>query len=692
MPALPSDGSPGVVAFAPSPVMSTYQLTAVVGPLVNISATLAPSPGRPAALPVVIWAPDRGSRTPTSAMNFSLTIALGSLSFYESTLGIPFPLPKMDLVYLPLFPVGAMEQWGLVTFTESYLSAPTGSASAASVIAHELSHQWHGNLVTCHWWSELVLNEGFATFWPYAALAAIAPELSIGDGWRAASSGAMLEDAFAASQALAPAPGSVASSGASYAMFNSITYDKGAAAIAFLARWVEAAGGPGAFAAGVARFLRARAYGSALMGDLLEALTAASGLPAGALAAGAAPLLQEPGVPLLVGAWAPGSGGAAGGQLELSQRRLFAGASSAAAAGARARAQLWTLALWNISAGSPREGLRAAAGAAVGAAASAAGGYAAQRLAPPLPYDPAQDGWLTLSAGGGGDYLRVSLPREAMDALGSAAAGGGGGGGGSPPAPAALAAALDDALAVAEAAGAGADVGRSEGDEPAMDTAQVLAWAKGWVGGSPAGAHPAVRAVLLARTLRLANLLVDDVPLAAAGDPAALPDAYTPGSLASLCLEGLFALANASFGLPRATLGAAGRPLDRAALAQGLQRPWSVANASAALTAVAAAPGGRDLAWAALTARWQELRGWYGYRSTLATLARAVGRVATSAPYAEAQAAWWQAAGHADAAPVVDGAWQRAVEAVRAAAEWRESLDAQRLCAWLTRPPVDGVR
>lgn len=85
------------------------QLTAVVAPLIGINATLPPTALRPAEVPVTVWAVDRGALTPKAALSTSLVTALSALAFYESELSIPYMLPKADLVYLPVFPVGASE-------------------------------------------------------------------------------------------------------------------------------------------------------------------------------------------------------------------------------------------------------------------------------------------------------------------------------------------------------------------------------------------------------------------------------------------------------------------------------------------------------------------------------------------------------------------------------------------------------
>ena len=118
------------------------QLTAVVAPLVSIATIMPPTELRSSPLPVAVWAVDRGPATPLAALAANLDTAVSALSFYEATFGISYALPKTDLVYLPVFPVGAMEQWGLITFTESYLARNASiDASPSSVVAHELAHQ-----------------------------------------------------------------------------------------------------------------------------------------------------------------------------------------------------------------------------------------------------------------------------------------------------------------------------------------------------------------------------------------------------------------------------------------------------------------------------------------------------------------------------------------------------------------------
>lgn len=161
--------------FAPSPRMSTYLLAFVVGKF--HSKTITNRHGTK----ITTYAP---LNQPIDSVDFANHIASRALEFYDHEFGLPYPLPKLDQVALPDFEAGAMENWGLVTYRESMLladqtaSLPT-KKSIALTVAHELSHQWFGDLVTMQWWDELWLNESFASIMEYFAVDAIHPEFKI---------------------------------------------------------------------------------------------------------------------------------------------------------------------------------------------------------------------------------------------------------------------------------------------------------------------------------------------------------------------------------------------------------------------------------------------------------------------------------------------------------------------------------
>ncbi len=165
-----------VTTFDTTPRMSTYLLAWVVGELHSVSAKTKDG------VEVNVWATP--AQTPKS-LDFALDIAVRTIEFFDEYFGVPYPLPKSDHVALPDFSSGAMENWGLITYREIALLADPASTSisskryVATVITHELSHQWFGNLVTMKWWNNLWLNESFANLMEYIAVDALHPEWEI---------------------------------------------------------------------------------------------------------------------------------------------------------------------------------------------------------------------------------------------------------------------------------------------------------------------------------------------------------------------------------------------------------------------------------------------------------------------------------------------------------------------------------
>lgn len=167
------------VVFEPTPRMSTYLLAWVIGRFhgktiknrhgveITTYATLAQD---------------------LASVDYANKVAARSLEFYDDNFGIPYPLAKLDQVALPDFEAGAMENWGLVTYRESMLLAGKAATlgtkkSVALTVAHELSHQWFGDLVTMEWWDDLWLNESFASIMEYYAVDHIYPEYKIFEGF-----------------------------------------------------------------------------------------------------------------------------------------------------------------------------------------------------------------------------------------------------------------------------------------------------------------------------------------------------------------------------------------------------------------------------------------------------------------------------------------------------------------------------
>jgi aminopeptidase N len=237
------------------------------------------------------------------------TALVGKLGDY---FGIPYPYPKLDLVSVPDFGAGAMENPGLITFRDTRLlldprRATTGARrSQILVIAHELAHQWLGDLVTMKWWDDIWLNEGFATW----------AEAKVVDQWKPAF-GATLEqiagvqyvmdtDALGSARAIR---GPVRSTSEAEEAFDGITYDKAAAVLRMIEGWL----GPEVFRRGVQRYLSENAWKNASANDLLKALDFVSTQGVAKLASS---FLDQPGVPDVLVNWTC-NGGA--GKVELSE-------------------------------------------------------------------------------------------------------------------------------------------------------------------------------------------------------------------------------------------------------------------------------------------------------------------------------------------------------------------------------------
>ncbi|XP_047448028.1 leucyl-cystinyl aminopeptidase [Mugil cephalus] len=205
--------------------MSTYLVAFVVADFSpiskNVSETLVSVYSVPEKKEHAVYALETGSKL---------------LEFYNNFFEINYPLKKLDLVAIPDFLAGAMENWGLITFRETTLlvgneSSPLDKQVVASVVAHELAHQWFGNLVTMSWWNDLWLNEGFATYMQYMSLQTVFPQLDIGNLFLSVRFRAMDKDALNSSHAVSTevnTPEQVEE------MFDSVSYEKGASILLML--------------------------------------------------------------------------------------------------------------------------------------------------------------------------------------------------------------------------------------------------------------------------------------------------------------------------------------------------------------------------------------------------------------------------------------------------------------------------
>lgn len=257
-----------VTAFQTTPHMSTYLLAWVTGDLHRKTAKTANG------VEVNVWA------TPAQrpeALDFALDHAVKSIEFFDDYFGTPYPLPKSDHVALPDFSSGAMENWGLITYREVCLLADPDTTTVSSkqyiatVISHELSHQWFGNLVTMKWWNNLWLNESFATLMEYIAVDAIHPEWN---AWLDFASHesimALQRDAIDGVQAVQVDVNHPDEIGA---LFDpAIVYAKGARLMRMCQNYV----GHEAFRKGLASYFKEFAYGNTEADDLWRHLSAAS--------------------------------------------------------------------------------------------------------------------------------------------------------------------------------------------------------------------------------------------------------------------------------------------------------------------------------------------------------------------------------------------------------------------------------
>ena len=208
--------------------------------------------------------------------SFALDTAVNITDYYEKYFKIRYPLPKQDLIAIPDFGAGAMENWGLITYRETSLLYKEGESSVKSqqwvaiVVAHELAHQWFGNLVTMLWWNDLWLNEGFASWMEYKGVAKVQPEWGMMEQfWSAKMVPALHLDALASSH---PVSVPVRDPKEIEAIFDTISYKKGSAIIQMLESFI----GGEDLQEGLSQYLEKHKFSNAVTADLWRALSSAS--------------------------------------------------------------------------------------------------------------------------------------------------------------------------------------------------------------------------------------------------------------------------------------------------------------------------------------------------------------------------------------------------------------------------------
>jgi aminopeptidase N len=295
-----------VTTFEKTPRMSIYLLAFVYGELVSEA-----SKTKDGVVVCSYATPDN-----KQLLTHSVDVAVRALEFYEEYFGLPYPLPKLDQVALPDFSAGAMENWGLVTYREVALLTDPKSSSIESkqmvalVIAHELSHQWFGNLVTMKWWDDLWLNESFANMMEYRAVEELYPEWNIWEQFVShESAAAKRRDSLADVQSVKTDvhhPDEIST------LFDpSIVYAKGGTLLHMLLHYI----GEDAFREGLKQYFEKHKYGNTEADDLWEALGVASGKDIGSFMND---WLKRPGYPLVNVSWQPGTE-----QISMSQNRFL---------------------------------------------------------------------------------------------------------------------------------------------------------------------------------------------------------------------------------------------------------------------------------------------------------------------------------------------------------------------------------
>jgi puromycin-sensitive aminopeptidase len=298
-----SPAGPGrrAVTFADSIRMSTYLVAFVVG---ELEATPPVMVGK---TPLRIWCvPGK-----THLARVGQQIGAFSLEFFEQYYGLPYPGDKLDLLAIPDFAAGAMENLGAITFRETALLVDEAAAShteierVADVVAHEVAHMWFGDLVTMLWWNGIWLNEAFATFMELLAVDAWKPEWKRWVTFGVSRAAAMGVDGLVNTR---PIEFEVKAPKDCEAMFDLLTYEKGASVLRMLEQHI----GPDVFRDGVRLYLERHQFGNAETTDLWKALGDASRQPIPEVMDG---WIFHPGYPL-VRVEADGQG------LRLSQRRF----------------------------------------------------------------------------------------------------------------------------------------------------------------------------------------------------------------------------------------------------------------------------------------------------------------------------------------------------------------------------------
>ncbi len=258
--------------FQPTLPLPTYLIAAMVGPFVTAEGTVPPTPQRATPLPLRIVTTKQNA----DKMSFALEGSKGIVGKLENYFDQPFPYPKLDQITSPIMP-GAMENAGADLYADNIIilddkATPARKRQFGMVVAHELAHQWFGDLVTPAWWSDIWLNESFANWMGYRIGNEWRPDLKITAGARAEGFVAMYTDSLLAGRPIRQA---ITKNSEIDSAFDSITYGKGGQVVSMIAAFM----GDEKFRDGVRKYMAKYRYGNASSDDFFAALAEAAGDP-----------------------------------------------------------------------------------------------------------------------------------------------------------------------------------------------------------------------------------------------------------------------------------------------------------------------------------------------------------------------------------------------------------------------------
>jgi aminopeptidase N/puromycin-sensitive aminopeptidase len=281
----PLEGDKHTITFQTTPKMSTYLVAFLVGDFKCLSGSADGVPIRACATPDKV-----------QYGKLALDVAEHTLHYYDNYFGIKYPMPKLDMIALPDFEAGAMENFGAITYRETDFLLDDTDASLAQkkrvavVVTHEMAHQWFGDMVTMQWWDNIWLNEGFATWMESKAANDYKPEWKYKQDDATDLDNALNLDAQATTRTIRATANTPAEINE---MFDGIAYEKAGAVIGMVEHYL----GEETFREGVHNYLAAHLYANATAEDFWGAQTATSHKPVDKIMQS---FVTQPGVPLLV--------------------------------------------------------------------------------------------------------------------------------------------------------------------------------------------------------------------------------------------------------------------------------------------------------------------------------------------------------------------------------------------------------